>query len=323
MSKAKGSKPEQDSTSLELSLVVPMFEEQDNAWPLYQAIDQALADHNSWEVIFVDDGSADNTLQRLIELAELNSHVRVIALQTNCGQTPAMVAGIENARGRTIITMDGDLQNDPADIPAFLREIEAGSDIVVGYRVARQDKFLSRKLPSWIANRLIGWVTNVPIKDNGCSLKAYRRQVIQNIPLYSELHRFIPAMASLAGSRVKEIPVRHHARIHGESKYGLSRTLKVLLDLVVVRTLLTTLGRPIKLFAFLAVPPLLLSSAFTVAGLFQALENNQSSMFFGAGVLWFVFAGFSLGMGILAELYYAHIDYRESQLASLTKVYHG
>ena len=234
-----------------------------------------------------------------------------------------MVAGIENAIGDTIITMDGDLQNDPADIPAFLREIEAGNDMVVGYRVARQDKFLSRKLPSWIANRLIGWVTNVPIKDNGCSLKAYRRTVIQNIPLYSELHRFIPAMASLAGSRVKEIPVRHHARIHGESKYGISRTLKVLLDLVVVRTLLTTLGRPIKLFAFLAIPPLLLSSGFFVAGVLHAINSGRASIFFGAGVLWFVFAGFSLGMGILAELYYAHIDYRESQLASLTKVYHG
>ena len=308
---------------LELSLVVPMYEEQDNAWPLFQAIDQALRDLPSWEVIFVDDGSADATLDRLIELAKTDSRVRVIALQTNCGQTPAMVAGIENARGNTIITMDGDLQNDPADIPAFLREIEAGHDMVVGYRVARQDKFLSRKLPSWIANRLIGWVTNVPIKDNGCSLKAYRRTVIQNIPLYSELHRFIPAMASLAGSRVKEIPVRHHARIHGESKYGISRTLKVLLDLVVVRTLLTTLGRPIKLFAFLAIPPMLLSSGFFAAGLYHALATGGSSIYFGAGVLWFVFAGFSLGMGILAELFYAHIDYRESQLASLTKVYHG
>jgi len=312
-----------DSTSLELSLVVPMFEEQDNAWPLFQAIDQALTDHPSWEVIFVDDGSSDDTLKRLVELAEVDSRVRVIALQTNCGQTPAMVAGIENARGDTIITMDGDLQNDPADIPAFLREIEAGNDMVVGYRVARQDKFLSRKLPSWIANRLIGWVTNVPIKDNGCSLKAYRRTVIQNIPLYSELHRFIPAMASLAGSRVKEIPVRHHARIHGESKYGISRTLKVLLDLVVVRTLLTTLGRPIKLFAFLAVPPLLLSGGFFTLGVVHAVSSGRASIFFGAGVLWFVFAGFSLGLGILAELYYAHIDYRESQLASLTKVYHG
>jgi len=309
--------------SLKLSLVVPMFEEQDNAWPLFQAIDQALSEHDSWEVIFVDDGSADDTLARLVELAEVNSRVRVIALQTNCGQTPAMVAGIENARGSTVITMDGDLQNDPADIPAFLREIEAGHDIVVGYRVARQDHFLRRKVPSWIANRLIGWVTNVPIRDNGCSLKAYRRSVIQNIPLYSELHRFIPAMASLAGSRVKEIPVRHHARIHGESKYGLSRTLKVILDLVVVRTLLTTLGRPIKLFAFLAIPPLLLSAGFFTAGILHAINERSVSIYFGAGVLWFVFAGFSLGMGILAELYYAHIDYRESQLASLTKVYHG
>lgn len=300
-----------------------MYEEQDNAWPLFQAIDQALRDLPSWEVIFVDDGSEDATLDRLIELAKTDSHVRVIALQTNCGQTPAMVAGIENARGNTIITMDGDLQNDPADIPSFLREIEAGHDMVVGYRVARQDKFVSRKLPSWIANRLIGWVTNVPIKDNGCSLKAYRRTVIQNIPLYSELHRFIPAMASLAGSKVKEIPVRHHARIHGESKYGISRTLKVLLDLVVVRTLLTTLGRPIKLFAFLAIPPMLLSASFFAAGVYHALATGDTSIYFGVGVLWFVFAGFSLGMGILAELYYAHIDYRESQLASLTKVYHG
>ena len=306
-----------------LSVVVPMYEEQDNAWPLFQAIDQALAGHPSWEVIFVDDGSRDNTLAKLIELAEINPHVRVIGLQRNCGQTPAMVAGIENALGDTIITMDGDLQNDPADIPAFLREIAAGNDIVVGYRVKRQDKFLTRKVPSWIANRLIGWVTNVPIKDNGCSLKAYRRAVIQNIPLYSELHRFIPAMASLAGSRVKEIPVRHHARIHGESKYGLSRTLKVILDLVVVRTLLTTLGRPIKLFAFMALPAMLLSLMFFGLGIGHLATTNTNSIYFGAGVLWILLALFSISVGILAELFYAHIDYRESQLASLTKVYHG
>ncbi|MEM7217583.1 MAG: glycosyltransferase family 2 protein [Pseudomonadota bacterium] len=308
---------------LELSLVVPMFEEEDNVWPLFQAIDAALSAYPSWEVLFVDDGSSDATLGRLVVLAERYPQVRVVALQTNAGQTPAMVAGIEHAHGETIITMDGDLQNDPADIPAFLREIEAGYDIVVGYRVNRQDKFLSRKLPSYIANRLIGWVTNVPIRDNGCSLKAYRRSVIQNIPLYSELHRFIPAMASLAGSRLKEIPVRHHARIHGESKYGLSRTLKVILDLVVVRMLLTTLGRPIKLFAFLGVPPLLLSMLFVGMGTYHVYASSKPSIFFGASILWFMFAGFSLSVGILAELFYSHVDYRESQLASLTKVYHG
>ena len=310
-------------SDLKLSLVVPMYAEQDNTWPLYQAIAAALADLDRWEVIFVDDGSPDATLERLLDVAHSDPRVRVIALQTNCGQTPAMVAGIENARGEIVITMDGDLQNDPEDIPALLREIEAGHDLVVGYRVRRKDAFFTRKVPSWFANRLIGWVTNVRIRDNGCSLKAYRRSVIANIPLYSELHRFIPAMASLAGSRFKQIPVRHHARVHGQSKYGLSRTLKVLLDLVVVRTLLTTLGRPIKLFAFMAVPPMLIGTAFAGVGLQHLLSTGEASIWFSTSVLWLVFGGFSLGLGVLAELFYAHIDYRESQLASLTKVFHG
>ncbi len=166
----------------------------------------------------------------------------------NYGQTPAMAAGIQEARGRVLVTMDGDLQNDPADIALFLEKIDEGNDIVVGWRFNRQDKLITRKIPSRIANWLIGRITGVPIKDNGCSLKAYRAALIKKIPLYSEMHRFIPAMASIAGPRIAEIKVRHHARQFGQSKYGLSRIYKVLLDLMVIKTVASFTARPLLWF---------------------------------------------------------------------------
>src|SRR5207342_2867721 len=177
----------------------------------------------------------------------------------NYGQTAAMAAGIEHANGEVLVTMDGDLQNDPADIELLLEQIEAGYDLVVGWRHNRQDKLITRKIPSRIANWLIGRVTGVPIRDNGCSLKAFRASLIKRIPLYSEMHRFIPAVASLAGPRIAEIRVRHHARRFGESKYGLSRIYKVLLDLMVIKTVVSFVSRPLLWFAMLSVPLLLLA----------------------------------------------------------------
>ncbi|HEY0341683.1 MAG TPA: glycosyltransferase family 2 protein, partial [Steroidobacteraceae bacterium] len=212
----------------ELSIVVPLYNEEDSLRPLYAAITHAVAPLGiSFEIVFVDDGSKDGTVRVADEIARADSRVCLVKFRRNYGQTPAMAAGIAQASGDVIVTMDGDLQNDPADIGALLRKIDEGYDIVVGWRFDRQDKLVSRKIPSRIANRLIARVTGVPIKDNGCSLKAYRASLIKKIPLYSEMHRFIPAMASIAGPKIAEIKVQHHARQFGQSKYGLSRIYKV------------------------------------------------------------------------------------------------
>lgn len=235
--------------SLDLSLIVPLYNEEDNCRLLYRAIVQAVDPLGlRYEIIFVDDGSIDDSFARIEAIARQDIHVRVIKLRRNYGQTPAMAAGIDHAEGDILITMDGDLQNDPADIPNFLAKIEEGYDIVVGWRLRRQDALIRRKIPSRVANWLIGKVTGVPIKDNGCSLKAYRASVIKQVPLYSEMHRFIPAMSSITGARIAEIKVRHHARKFGTSKYGLSRIYKVLLDLIAIKTILTVAERPIHFF---------------------------------------------------------------------------
>ena len=202
---------------MDLSVIVPLFNEEESLEPLYHAIKSVLTtlafEH---ELIFVDDGSRDNTFTIASRLAQADHRLRVIKFRRNYGQTPAMAAGIEHARGEVLITMDGDLQNDPRDIPVFLEKLKEGYDIVVGWRYNRQDKLITRKIPSRIANWLIGKITGVPIKDNGCSLKAYRASLIKNIPLYSEMHRFIPAMTSLAGTRIAEVKVNHHARRYGQ-----------------------------------------------------------------------------------------------------------
>ena len=231
----------------DLSIIVPLYNEEDNVRPLFEAIAEALAPLPlTAELLLVDDGSQDATFARALELPrDGNPKLRLIKLRRNYGQTAAMSAGIEHARGRILVTMDGDLQNDPRDIPRFLAEIDKGYDLVVGWRKARKDHW-SRVLPSKVANRLIGWITGVPIKDNGCSLKAYRAELIKEIPLYAEMHRFIPAMASLAGARIAEIEVRHHPRRFGRSKYGFSRIYKVLVDLVVIATILDFTRRPMR-----------------------------------------------------------------------------
>jgi len=231
----------------DLSIIVPLYNEEDNVRPLFEAIAEALAPLPvTAELLLVDDGSQDATFARALELPrDGKPKLRLIKLRRNYGQTAAMAAGIEHARGRILVTMDGDLQNDPRDIPRFLAEIDKGYDLVVGWRKARKDHW-SRVLPSKVANRLIGWITGVPIKDNGCSLKAYRAELIKEIPLYAEMHRFIPAMASLAGARIAEIEVRHHPRRFGRSKYGFSRIYKVLVDLVVIATILDFTRRPMR-----------------------------------------------------------------------------
>jgi glycosyltransferase involved in cell wall biosynthesis len=268
----------------------------------------------------VNDGSRDRTLEIATEIARADGRVTVVNFRRNYGQTPAMAAGIEQARGRILVTMDGDLQNDPRDIEFFLAKIDEGYDIVVGWRHNRQDKLISRKIPSRIANWLIGKVTGVPIKDNGCSLKAYRAALIKEIPLYSEMHRFIPAMASIAGPRVAEIKVRHHARQFGQSKYGLSRVYKVLLDLMVIKTVASFTSRPLQWFTLLSLP-LLASGSFALGYALQdwAVTGGMLSLpIAGTGVVLLTGAIILVSGGVLGELVYKLGDVRESDFSRLT-----
>jgi glycosyltransferase involved in cell wall biosynthesis len=232
-----------------------------------------------------------------------------------------MAAGIEHARGNVLVTMDGDLQNDPADIAHFLSKIAEGYDIVVGWRYNRQDKLISRKIPSKIANWLIGKVTGVPIKDNGCSLKAYRASLIKEIPLYSEMHRFIPAMASIAGPRIAEIKVRHHARQFGASKYGISRVYKVLLDLMVIKTVASFTARPLQWFTLLAVP-LFLAGTVALGYALWSLGQPGGAMSLpiaGTGVILCTAATILALAGVIGELVYKLGDVRDHRFARLTE----
>lgn len=235
-----------------LSVVIPLFNEEGNIEPLYSRLKEALEGFGvDYEIIMVDDGSTDGSFKILKGLQAKDPLLRVVRLRRNFGQTAAFAAGFDYARGEVIVTLDADLQNDPADIPALLAKIEEGYDVVSGWRVERKDPFLSRRLPSIVANFLISQVIGVRLHDYGCSLKAYRREVIENIDLYGELHRFIPALASWMGISLAEVPVSHQERRFGRSKYGFSRTIKVLLDLLTVRFLLSYSTRPIHIFGSL------------------------------------------------------------------------
>lgn len=233
----------------ELSLFLPVLDEEENLRPMHAKIQSALDTlGKSAEVIYVDDGSTDKSLEILKEIAAEDDRVRVISLRRNYGQTAAMSAGIDAAKGEILIPMDADLQNDPADIARLLEKLDEGYDVVSGWRKNRQDKMISRKIPSQIANRVISWIGGVPLHDYGCSLKAYRRDVIQDVKLYGEMHRFIPIYASWAGARVTEIPVDHHARTMGKSKYGISRTVKVIFDLMTIKFMAEYHTKPIYVF---------------------------------------------------------------------------
>ena len=305
----------------ELSVVVPLYNEEESLRPLYRAITDAVAPLGiSYEIVFVDDGSRDATVRVADQIARADGRVCLVKFRRNYGQTPAMAAGIAQARGEVIVTMDGDLQNDPADIGALLRKIDEGYDIVVGWRFDRQDKLVSRKIPSRVANALIAKVTGVPIKDNGCSLKAYRASLIKKIPLYSEMHRFIPAMASIAGPKIAEIKVQHHARQFGQSKYGLSRIYKVLLDLMVIKTVASFTARPMLWFGMLSIPMLLAAAiAFACTFVQLASEGTMSLPIAGCGVIFLSSAIILMGSGALGELVYKLGDMREHEFSGLTQ----
>jgi glycosyltransferase involved in cell wall biosynthesis len=308
------------SSSPELSVIVPFFNEEESIARLHTAVVAAIAPLRiDFEMVFVDDGSTDRTVEIAREIAKGDPRVRVVKFRRNYGQTPAMAAGIEHARGKVLVTMDGDLQNDPADIEQFLAKIDEGYDIVVGWRHNRQDKLVSRKIPSKIANWLIGRVTGVPIKDNGCSLKAYRGSLIKQIPLYSEMHRFIPAMASIAGPRIAEIKVRHHARRFGKSKYGLSRVYKVLLDLLVIKTVASFTSRPLLWFTLLSLPALLIAIvALSYTAVYVLKYGSMPLPIAGTGLIFLASSVISMLSGALGELIYKLGDMREHQFAALT-----
>ncbi len=263
---------------LQISVVVPIYNEVESLPRLIESITESLNSIGlSYEVICVDDGSQDNSVQLLKKLTRTYPCLRAIILRRNYGQTPAMAAGFNYARGKTIITLDGDLQNDPADIPMLLAKLDEGYDLVSGWRKNRQDAALTRLLPSKIANWLIGKMTGVKLHDYGCSLKAYRSELVADMNLYGELHRFLPALAFIEGARITELPVNHHKRQYGSSKYGLGRTIRVVLDLVTVFFIKKFLTRPMHVFGSLGMISL-------VVGIFIGLYLTFLKLFLNQGI---------------------------------------
>lgn len=248
----------------ELSIVIPVYNESPNIARLYAELTEVLGQYGrSYELVLVDDGSRDDTFAQLADLQGRDRRLRVIRFRRNFGQTAAFAAGIAHARGRLIVLSDGDLQNDPRDIPQMVARIEAGHDIVCGWRKNRQDTFINRRLPSIIANKLISWATGVELHDYGCSLKVFRAEVVKPLRLYGEMHRFLPAIASQLGVSIDEIVVNHRARQAGTSKYGISRTVRVILDLVTVKFLLNYSTRPLQIFGLLGLMAMGLGTMIT------------------------------------------------------------
>ena len=299
-----------------LSLIVPVYNEEENLPILMESICMSMQSLNrDWEVIFVDDGSTDGSLDALKRLLEANPEsARVVVFRRNFGQTAAIAAGIDHARGEIIILLDADLQNDPADIPMLVAKLDEGYDLVSGWRKDRQDNRLTRTLPSNIANSLISRVTGVHLHDYGCTLKAYRRDALEGFRLYGEMHRFIPVFAHSIGAKITELPVQHHPRKFGKAKYGLERTVKVILDLFTVKFLLDYSHKPMRLFGGAGITLMFISS-ITLLYLFirKLLEGIPIllSPLFQLGVMFFILGFQSILMGLIAELLAR--TYHESQ----------
>jgi glycosyltransferase involved in cell wall biosynthesis len=291
---------------LDLSIVIPVFNEAGNLEELHQELVETLGKTGRvFEIIFIDDGSADSSWTVLRGIQQKDRRVKLIQLRRNFGQTAALAAGFDQAAGEVIISLDADLQNDPADIPALLQKIEEGSDIVSGWRRSRKDKFLSRRVPSVIANKLISWLTHVKLHDYGCTLKAFRSEVIKNVKLYGELHRFIPAIASQLGVQISEVEVNHRPRKHGKSKYSIFRFTKVMLDLLTVKFLLSYSTRPLQIFGIIglgsASAGVIISIWLSIKRLFfgQSLANRPLLLL---GVILIVIGFQFIMLGLLAEI---------------------
>jgi len=312
---SESARESQPAREVEVTVVVPVMNEEENVGQLHAEISATMEEFGRpYEVIYVDDGSSDTTFEKLEAIRNEDDHVVAIQFRRNFGQTAAMAAGFDHARGGIIIPMDGDLQNDPADIPRLIAALEEGYDIVSGWRKNRKDKTLTRKIPSKMANWLIGAVTGVKIHDYGCSLKAYRAEVLQHIRLYGEMHRFIPAIASWHGARITEMVVNHRPRIHGVTKYGLVRTMKVVLDLITVKFLGGYGTKPIYFFGAMALVLLLGAGVSGIAVTIRKLVWNLSmirSPLLLLTVMLVVLGAMCVMLGLLAELMVR--TYHESQ----------
>ncbi len=300
---------------MDLSIVIPVYNEEENVEPLVEEIKAAVKPSGKrFEIVVVDDGSQDQTFAVLNRLHRQYPWLRVIRLKRNFGQTAAIAAGLAHATGESVVMMDGDGQNDPRDIPALLAELDRGSDLVCGWRYARQDPFLSRRLPSMLANRLISWATRVKLHDYGCTLKGMRKEVAKSLKLYGEMHRFIPAIAYERGARVTELKVNHRPRLRGKSKYGISRTLRVVLDLLTVKFLSSYSTRPSHMFGFLGIGSgalgFLLAIYLTVQKLVYDTDIGGRPLLLLSVLL--IFIGFQfITMGLLGEM--LSRTYHESQ----------
>ncbi|MDH3688463.1 MAG: glycosyltransferase family 2 protein [Gammaproteobacteria bacterium] len=297
---------DKDASEIKLSIVLPVLNEETNLETLHEEISNVVSELAcSYEVIFVDDGSTDNTFEKLKNIRERDDHVKIIQFRRNFGQTAAMAAGFDHARGEIIVTMDADRQNDPRDIPKLLDKINEGFDVVSGWRFHRKDGFFRRKLPSIIANKLISLTTDVSLHDYGCTLKAFKRNVVKNIELYGEMHRFIPAIASWMGVSIAEIRVNHRPRVSGTSKYGISRTMRVALDLITVKFLLSYSSRPLQFFGSFGLLATILGFALAlylaVQRLYFDVELADRPLLLLAVLLIFMGLQF-ITVGLLAEL---------------------
>ena len=292
---------------MKLSVVVPVYNEEKNLPELWQQIQSAVEPLNlDWDVTFVDDGSRDQSVEVLHSLQQQDpQHIQVVVLNRNYGQTAAISAGIDHSDGDVVILMDSDLQNDPADIPVLLAELEKGFDVVSGWRKDRHDNKLTRNLPSHVANGLISRVTGVRLHDYGCTLKAYRREILDKIRLYGEMHRFIPVYAYAAGAKVSEVVVRHHARKHGKANYGLERIVKVVLDLITVKFLMSYSKKPIYLFGGVGLGLMLVSTIAFIALAIRRIVAGVSvlgSPWFQISVMMFILGFIAILLGLIAEL---------------------
>jgi glycosyltransferase involved in cell wall biosynthesis len=299
---------------VDITIIVPILNEEKNIPTLHEELTQVMQElGRPYEVLFIDDGSVDHSFELLKDLAATHSATRIIKFRRCFGQTAALVAGIDHARGTIIITMDGDLQNDPRDIPALLAKLEEGYDVVSGWRLRRRDPFLSRRLPSMIANRIISKLTGVFLHDYGCTLKAYKASVLKSINLYGEMHRFIPALASWLGIEVAEVAVNHRPRVHGRSKYDISRALRVILDLINVKFLLTYSTRPIQVFGFFgAVSIVAAAVGITVVAILRirGVDITGNPLFL-ISIMLFLMGMQFITMGLLGEI--SIRTYHESQ----------
>jgi len=301
---------------MNLSLVIPVYNEEENLPLLYEAILNVMGKLGQpWEVLFVDDGSQDNSLSVLRNLATKDpEHVRVVVFRRNYGQTAAIAAGIDHSEGETIVLLDADLQNDPADIPMLIDKLDEGYDVVSGWRKNRKDNAITRTFPSRIANGLISWVTGVHLHDYGCTLKAYRKDALEGVRLYGEMHRFIPVYAKAVGAKITEIPVNHHPRQFGVAKYGLERTLKVILDLFTVKFLISYSAKPIYLFGGTGLALIFGSTAMLLYLFIRRILDNVpvlGSPLFQLAVMFFILGFQSILMGLIAEMQVR--TYHESQ----------